>query len=311
MPARPAGGAKTVETITVDGHRLQLTNLDKVLYPKTGFTKGQVVDYYGRVAHALLPHVRGRAVSMKRYPDGVEVEPFYQKEAPPNRPAWMPTIDVPSESRAGGILHYMSCNDAASLLWLANAANLELHTFLHKGQEVDHPTSIVFDLDPGPGKTVLDCARLGLDLRASLQAIGLESVPKVSGSKGVHVHVPLNTPARYEQSTAVAKTVAVAFERSHGEVVSNMKKELRQGKILMDWSQNNTHKTTVCAYSLRGRPEPTVAAPVAWRELEAAVDRDDAGRLTFLAADVLKRVEAKGDLFEPMDTLEQDLPRLG
>jgi bifunctional non-homologous end joining protein LigD len=248
---------------------------------------------------------------MKRYPDGVEVEPFYQKEAPPNRPAWMPTIDVPSESRAGGILHYMSCNDAASLLWLANAANLELHTFLHKGQEVDHPTSIVFDLDPGPGKTVLDCARLGLDLRASLQAIGLESVPKVSGSKGVHVHVPLNTPARYEQSTAVAKTVAVAFERSHGEVVSNMKKELRQGKILMDWSQNNTHKTTVCAYSLRGRPEPTVAAPVAWRELEAAVDRDDAGRLTFLAADVLKRVEAKGDLFEPMDTLEQDLPRLG
>ena len=294
--------------LEVEGREVLISNPDKVFYPATGFTKAEVIDYYIRVAPALLPHLRDRPLSLKRYPHGVEVSYFYQKEAPPVRPKWIRTTPVPSSER-GAPINYVVCDDLPTLVWLANAADLEMHTFMHKAQDLTRPTQVAFDLDPGPGADALTCAKVALLLKEQFDLLKLKAFPKVSGSKGVQLHLPLNTPATYEETKAFSRHFAVALSREHPKLVTAlMKKELRKGKVFVDWSQNDDHKTTSCVYTLRGVPTPSVAAPVEWRELEAAVDADDLSLLRFTPEQVLKRVKKKGDLFAPVETLKQKLP---
>jgi bifunctional non-homologous end joining protein LigD len=300
--------------VVVDGRQLKLSNLDKVFYPETGFSKGQVIDYYTRVAPALLPHLRGRPLTMKRYPNGVEGKFFYEKECPSHRPDWVKTkrIEARGSTKNRTSINFCLIDDLPSLVWAANLADLELHTSLSLADDMTHPTTVAFDLDPGPGTSIVECGQIGLWLRELFGQLGLEGFPKTSGSKGLQVYVPLNKgKASYDQTKPFALAVADLLQKQHPElVVSNMKKELRKGKVLVDWSQNDRHKTTVCVYSLRAKSRPTVSSPVTWDEVEELVESGDPERLTFEAGEVLERVAASGDLFEPVLTLRQDLPEL-
>jgi bifunctional non-homologous end joining protein LigD len=300
---------RTVE-VEVEGRRLSLSNLDKVLYPEAGFTKGHVIDYYTRVAPVLLGHLRGRPLTLKRYPNGVDGKYFYEKECPSHRPDWVPTEAVWSR-RNGRHVNYCLVEELSTLVWLANLADLELHTSLSLAADIGRPTMLVFDLDPGAPAAILECARVGLWLRSIFDQLGLESFPKTSGSKGLQVYVPLNTPVGYDDTKPFARAVAELIEREHSDlVVSSMKKELRAGKVLIDWSQNDEHKTTVCVYSLRARERPTVSTPLTWDEVEGALEADDAGRLSFTSEEALERTVERGDLFAALLELEQELPRL-
>ena len=300
--------AAAKQALTVDGRRVDVSNLERVMYPKTGFTKAQLIDYYIRIAPALLPHMRDRPVSMKRYPGGVEGEFFSQKEAPAPRPAWLKTTPVPSETR-GKPINYVLANDLPSLVWLANAADLELHTFMHRAPKLEVPTMMVFDLDPGAPADVRDCAQVALWLRDDLKVLGLKAWPKVSGGKGLQLHVPVNGPTSYEHTGALANALARILERDHPDkVTSIMSKDRRDGKVFIDWSQNNAHKTTVCVYSLRAQPTPTVAAPLHWEEVESGAKARDVARLRFTPEQVLQRFEEHGDLMAPVLTLKQKLP---
>jgi len=300
---------RTVE-VEVEGRRLSLSNLDKVLYPEAGFTKGHVIDYYTRVAPVLLGHLRGRPLTLKRYPNGVDGKYFYEKECPSHRPGWVPTEAVWSR-RNGRHVNYCLVEELSTLVWLANLADLELHTSLSLAADIGRPTMLVFDLDPGAPAAILECARVGLWLRSIFDQLGLESFPKTSGSKGLQVYVPLNTPVGYDDTKPFARAVAELIEREHSDlVVSSMKKELRAGKVLIDWSQNDEHKTTVCVYSLRARERPTVSTPLTWDEVEGALEADDAGRLSFTSEEALERTVERGDLFAALLELEQELPRL-
>lgn len=297
-------------TIEIEGKRLSLSNLDKVLYPATGFTKGQVIDYYARIAPVLLPHFAGRPLTMKRYPNGVDEQYFYEKNAPMHRPEWVKTAPVWSRHN-GRNIHFILAEDLPTLVWLANLASLELHPSLALAKDIDTPTAMVFDLDPGPPANIVQCAQVGMWLREIFEHFGLESVPKTSGSKGLQIYVPLNTAVTYEQTKPFAHALARLLEDQHRElVVSDMKKELRKGKVLVDWSQNDEHKTTIGVYSLRAREHPTVSTPVTWDEVERCLKKKDAGLLVFEASDVLKRVSKMGDLFGPVLKLKQKLPRL-
>jgi bifunctional non-homologous end joining protein LigD len=301
----------TVE-VEVDGRTLRLTNLDKVMYPAVGFTKGQVIDYYTRVAPAILPHLRERPLTLKRYPNGVDDKFFYEKQCPRHRPDWVRTVPVWSRHNEDNI-DFCVVDDLPTLVWLAQLACLELHTSMAHATDPEHPTMMVFDLDPGPGTDIVDCGRVAFWLREIFDHFGLESFPKTSGSKGLQVYVPLNTPGiTYAPGTKTfARACAELLEKQHPDlVVSNMAKDLRKGKVLVDWSQNDEHKTTVCVYSLRAKERPTVSTPVTWDEVEDAVDADDADMLVFDAADVLERVEEHGDLFAPVVELQQELPQL-
>ena len=293
----------------VGGHRLSLSNLDKVMYPAVGFTKGQVIDYYTRVAPALLPHLRDHPLTLKRYPNGVDAEFFYEKNCPKHRPPWVKTARIDTGSKK---IDFCLCQDLPTLVWAANLADLELHTSLSKRRPIKRPTTMVFDLDPGPPAAILDCCRVGLLLRDALGGLGLESFPKTSGSKGIQVYVPLNTDGvTYDHTKPLSQALARHLESEHRDlVVSSQKKELRKGKVLIDWSQNDEHKTTVCVYSLRARERPTVSTPLEWREVEAALEADDADALVFESDQVLARVEEHGDLFAPVLTVEQRLPEL-
>ena len=293
--------------LDVEGREVLISNPDKVFYPQTGFRKAEVIDYYIRIAPALLPHLKDRPLSLKRYPHGVDVSYFFQKEAPPARPKWIRTTPVPSGQR--GLINYVVCDDLPTLVWLANAANLEFHTFMHRAKDVTRPTQIAFDLDPGPGADALTCARVALMLKDQFDLLKLKAFPKVSGSKGIQLHLPLNTPVTYEETKVFSRHFAVELSREHPDLITAlMKKELRKGKVFIDWSQNDEHKTTSCVYTLRGTPTPSVAAPVEWKELEAAVDADDLALLRFTPDQVLRRVKKKGDLFEKVETLKQKLP---
>jgi bifunctional non-homologous end joining protein LigD len=293
------------QEVEVDGRRLSLSNLDKVLYPEAGFTKGHVIDYYMRIAPYVLDHLRGRPLTLKRYPNGVESTYFYEKQCPSHRPDWVRTAAVYSRSNDRTI-DFCLADDLPTLVWLANLADLELHTSLALAADVTEPTVIAFDLDPGEPATIIECAAVALELRAVFEHLGLEAFPKTSGSKGMQVYVPLNTPVTYKQTKTFALALAQLLERRLPElVVSDMKKELRKGRVLVDWSQNDQHKTTVCVYSLRARPQPTVSTPLSWDEVEAATDPED---LSFTSADVLERVAEHGDLFAPVVALEQRLP---
>jgi bifunctional non-homologous end joining protein LigD len=296
--------------VELEGKRLKLSNLDKVFYPKTGFTKGQVIDYYTRVSNALLPHLKKRPLTLKRYPNGVDEKFFYEKRCPTHRPKWVATAPVES-NRHGGPIDYCLCNDLATLVWVANMASIELHPSLSRAPNIQRPTAIAFDLDPGPPAAILECAQVGLWLREVLGELGLDSFPKTSGSKGLQVYVPLNIAVTYDDTKGFAHALARLLEKQHPkEVLSVMTKDLRKGKVFIDWSQNDEHKTTVSVYSLRAREAPTVSTPVRWEEVEAALDARDPDRLRFEAPDVIERVEKDGDLFAPVDKLKQKLPKL-
>ncbi|MGQ0742743.1 MAG: non-homologous end-joining DNA ligase [Acidimicrobiales bacterium] len=289
--------------VEVGGRQLRLSNLDKVLYPAHGFTKGQVIDYYARVAPVLLPHLAGRPVTRKRWPDGVEGEGFYEKNCPRHRPDWVATLTVQTRREA---VEFCMVDSVAALVWLANLAALELHPSLSAAPELDQPSLLVFDLDPGPPAAMAHCARLALILSEFLARYGLSAVPKTSGSKGLQVYVPLNSPATYAQTSAFALAVARHLENAHPDlVVSNMTKAVRTGKVLVDWSQNSASKTTVSVYSLRARATPTVSTPVRWDEVEAAAGGCD---LSFGADQVHDRIQSQGDLFAPALSLVQTLP---
>lgn len=294
-------------TLEIQGRKVDVTNLDKVFYPKTGFTKGEMIDYYVKVSPVLLPHLRDRPISLKRYPNGVEGFFFYEKRCPEHRPKWMKT--TPVAKKEGGKIDYCVMNDLPALVWAANLADLELHTFLHRAPALSRPTALAFDLDPGPPADIILCCRVGLWIRDLFAALGLQSFPKTSGSKGLQVYVPLNTAVTYARTKAFARTVAELLEREHPEtVLSRMEKKLRKGKVFVDWSQNDDKKTTVTVYSLRAREHPTVSTPVTWDEVTRALKRKKP--LRFEASEVLRRVDKLGDLFEPVLRLKQKLPAL-
>jgi bifunctional non-homologous end joining protein LigD len=290
----------TSAEIEVDGRRLSLSNLDKVLYPEARFTKAQVIDYYARIAPVLLPHLEGRALTLVRCPDGIDGERFFEKRCPPHHPDWVPEV---------GELNSCEAREVPTIVWLANLAALELHTLQARAREPGRPTAIVFDLDPGPPAGVLDCCRVALELRDLLGELDLDAVVKTSGSKGLHLSVPLHTPVTAEHTKAVAHTIGrVMAKRDPKRVVTEMRKDLRPGRVFVDWSQNDEHKTTVAPYSLRIRPRPTVSAPISWDEVEDALDAGDPECLTFEPADVLDRVAQLGDLYAPNLELVQSLP---
>ena len=301
--------SKAVE-VEVEGRALRLSNLDKVLYPETGFTKAQVIDYYTRVAPVLLPHLRGRPLTLKRYPNGVEGKFFYEKECPSHRPDWVQTASIPIRTD-GRRVNFCLAEDLPTLVWTSNLADLELHTSMARAAEITRPTMMVFDLDPGAPAAVLECARVAVALRGLLAPLGVESWVKTSGSKGLQVYVPLNVETTYEQTKPFALAVAQLLERNHRDlVVSRMSKELRKGKVFVDWSQNDEHKTTVCVYSLRARERPMVSTPLAWDEVERAVEAEDPDLLAFDWEAVLARIDEHGDLFADVLEREQALPAL-
>jgi bifunctional non-homologous end joining protein LigD len=295
--------------VEVEGRHLKLSNLEKILYPATGTTKAEVIDYYTRVAPVLVPHMKGRALTLKRYPNGVEGKFFYEKNAPSHRPDWVTTAAVYSPSNKADI-NFCVVEDVPTLVWAANLASLELHTSLARAREVMRPTMLVFDLDPGAPATIKECCAVGLRLRQMFEELGIQSFPKTSGSKGLQVYVPLNTAVSYEQTKPFALAVAQHLEQEDPRrVLSNMKKELRTGKVFVDWSQNDDHKTTVCVYSLRARERPTVSTPVSWDEVEGH-SRGSLKELAFTFDEVLARIERHGDLMAPVLTLKQKLPVL-
>jgi bifunctional non-homologous end joining protein LigD len=286
--------------VQVEGRTLSLSNLGKVLYPVPGFTKGEVIDYYTRIAPVLLPHLRDRPLTLKRYPNGVDAGHFYEKNCPSHAPEWVRKARVDK-------IDYCVCDDLATLVWLANLADLELHPSLSLVDDINRPTVMAFDLDPGPPAALAECCEVAFILRDALEQVGLQSFPKTSGSKGIQVYVPLNTDdVDYDHGTKLlSQALARHLEAAHPKlIVSQQKKELRRGKVLIDWSQNDEHKTTVCVYSLRARERPTVSAPLGWEELE------NPATLVFEAADVLRRVEEHGDLFAQVVQLRQELPSL-
>jgi bifunctional non-homologous end joining protein LigD len=300
--------AKGAVDVRVDGRTLRLTNLDKVLWPEVGFTKGQMIDYYTRIAPVLLPHLRGRPLTLKRYPDGVDGQMFYEKNCPQHRPPWVETARVWSGSNNRD-MYYCMVQDLPSLVWVAQLGTIELHTSLSLASRLPQPRMLVFDLDPGPPATIVDCCQVALWLREWFVGHDLRAFAKTSGSKGLQVYVPLNTPVDYEQTKRISRGLAQRLERERpARVVHMQRKALREGKVLIDWSQNDEYKTTVNVYSLRARARPTVSTPVSWDEVERSLATGDPGALAFDGEAVLARVEKLGDLFRPVLRLRQKLP---
>ena len=301
--ARPAGAAQA-DVVEVEGKRLSLSNLNKVLWPATGTTKGEMVSYYARIAPVLVPHLAGRAVTLKRYPDGVGKAFFYEKNCPSHKPPWVRTAKM-------GEVNYCLVEEAATVVWTANLAAIELHPTLAAAPDLGSPTSVVFDLDPGPPADILTCARVALLVRELLGRLGLECWAKTSGNKGLQLYAPLNSGARYEGTTPFAKAVAQLLEKSHSDLVlSYQLRTARAGKVLIDWSQNVASKTTVSVYSMRARETPTVSTPVTWDEVDDALAAGEPQRLSFEWQQVLERVERHGDLMADVLHTEQELPRL-
>jgi bifunctional non-homologous end joining protein LigD len=291
----------------VDGREIALTNLDKVLWPQAGFTKAAALDYYARIAPVLLPHLAGRPLTRVRFPDGVDSQRFFEKRAPSHTPEWVRT--APIEMGTAGTIDFIVCEDRATLIWLCQLAALELHPSLALADEPGRPTVLAFDLDPGAPATAVECAQVALRLRELFGEIGLDCFPKHSGSKGIQVYIPLNDKATYERTKPYARAVAQALERAEPKlVVSKQKKELRKGKVLVDWSQNDFSKTTVAVYSLRCRDRPWASTPLTWDEISDLADGGDPESVRFEASQVLKRVDEHGDLFATVLELEQELP---
>jgi bifunctional non-homologous end joining protein LigD len=296
--------------VEVDGRELKLTNLDKVLYPKAGFTKGEMVDYYAKVAPAIVPHLAGRPLTLRRFPEGVDDldAAFFEKRCPKHRPDWVRTTPVGAST---GRIDFCVCENRPTLVWMAQLAAIELHPSLSLGKDIEQPTVLVFDLDPGPPADIVDCCRVARRLHELFDHFGVDCFPKTSGSKGLQVYVPLNSPTSYDETKPFAKAIAQLLEKQTPDlVVSKMKKVDRRGRVFVDWSQNHQRKTTIAVYSLRARERPTVSTPVAWEEVERAAESGDGTPLVFEADAVLERIERHGDLFAPVLELKQKLPDL-
>ena len=313
MAPKPSASAEQPSVVDVDGRELKLSNLKKVLYPKAGFTKGEVVDYYAKVAPSLVPHLAGRALTLRRFPEGVDdtEAAFFEKRCPKHRPKWVKTSRVLAGPNAGYI-DFCVCDDRATLVWMAQLASIELHPSLSLSKKHERPTVLAFDLDPGPPAGILDCCEVAMRLREVLGHFEIECFAKTSGSKGMQIYAPLNTKTSYEETRPFAQAIAQIIAKQEPErILAKMgKKTDRKGKILIDWYQNNERKTTIAVYSLRAREQPTVSTPVTWKEIEKAVKKRDAESLVFEATDVLKRIERHGDLFAPVLDLKQKLPKI-
>src|SRR5688500_14726463 len=299
MPRTPKAGERPVS----------FSNPDKVYFP-SGFTKGEMIRYYLDVAPYILPHLEERPVTLIRFPEGVKGESFYEKNAPKHAPDWITTFKVPRRHHEGHI-NYILVNNAETLAWCANLGAIELHPFLHRVPEIDRPTHVAFDLDPGEGSDIFTCIEVALILKDVFEGLGLQSFPKVSGSKGIQIYVPLNTEVTYAAAQPFAKSVAELLEKQHPElIVSAMSKALRKKKVLIDWSQNSRSKTTVCFYAMRAkRDEPFISMPLTWREIARARTRKDRAALDFTPAEALRRLKKMGDIFAPVLTLQQRLPQ--
>jgi bifunctional non-homologous end joining protein LigD len=290
-------------TVDVGGRLVRLTNLDKVLYPSSGFTKAEVISYYAGVAAVMVPHIAGRPLTFTRWPNGVDGASFFEKNRPSHAPDWVESMEGP-----GGVMS-STIDHAAGLVWAGNQAALEIHVPMSLGHDLDTPTTLAFDLDPGAPADIVDCADVALWLRDVLDSVGLVGFAKTSGSKGMQVYVPLNSPTTYEHSSGFALAVGQLLSKQHPErVLVEMTKAKRRGKVFVDWSQNNRAKTTIGVYSLRARERPTVSTPMTWDEVEQLSADRDAASVAFEAADVLARIEENGDLFGPVVDLVQELP---
>jgi bifunctional non-homologous end joining protein LigD len=293
--------------LEVEGRRVRVTTLERVMFPQPGTTKGELLQYYIRIGSAMLPHLRDRQLHMHRYPEGVDGPRFWQKACPEHRPDWVPVALVWSRDKHAYI-EYCVVNELATLLWAVNLGSIELHTSLHRCEELHRPTAMAFDLDPGPGTNILHCAEVALRLRELLTTIGVEAYPKTSGSKGLQVFLPLNTDVTYDFTKPAARRIAEIFEEQTPDaVVSRIDRAVRQGRVLVDWGQNTEHKSMVCVYSVRAKERPTVSTPLLWQELEAAVDSGRPEELVFEMSDVVERVHEHGDLFAPVLNQRQDL----
>jgi bifunctional non-homologous end joining protein LigD len=305
-----AKSKKRDQEVTVGNRRLKLTNLDKVLYPKTKTTKAEVIDYHARVADLILPHLKGRPLTLRRFPEGVgnPGASFFEKNCPKHRPDWVKTTPIYVDRRAGEI-DFCLCENRATLIWMAQLAALELHPSLSKATRMEQPTVLAFDLDPGKPAGLAECCKVALRVREIFSAFELECFPKVSGGKGLQVYVPLNTKVSYEQTSPFAKAIAQLLEhQTPKEVVSKMAKAERRGKVFVDWSQNHQKKTTIAVYSLRARERPTASIPLHWREVERTAKRGEADDLRFEIPAAIERIEREGDLFEPVLKMKQKLP---
>jgi bifunctional non-homologous end joining protein LigD len=298
--------AKTT-SVTVGGRELKLSNLEKVIYPQAGFTKRELIEYYAAIAPVLIGHLAGRPLTVTRWPDGVEAKSFFQKQSPAHRPDWVRTATVASERKP---IDYTLADDLPTLVWLANLAAIELHVPLARAEAIERPTALVFDLDPGAPASIVECCHVAVRLHGTFENLGLRSFAKTSGSKGLQVYVPLNSQAvAYEQTKPFARSVAELLEQTEPDLaVSRMTKARRTGKVLVDWSQNDQKKTTVCVYSLRATAWPTASTPVEWAEVRSALRSGDPADLAFQAGEVLRRVDEHGDLFAPVLSLVQELP---
>jgi bifunctional non-homologous end joining protein LigD len=285
--------------VEVAGRRLTLSNLDKVLYPDAHFTKAEVIDYYARIAPVMVPHLSGRPITFKRYPDGVDGKFFFEKNAPSHTPDWVTTLPIDD-------INYPRIEEPAALVWAANLAAIEIHPGLARADHLRQPDHVVFDLDPGEGTDIIECCQVGLWLRDALGDLGLQAWPKTSGNKGLQVYVPLHTPCDFEDTRAFSLAVSQLLEKWHPElIVTTQERDKRKDKVLIDWLQNASFKTTIGVYSLRARVAPTVSTPVTWDEVAAA---DFAEDLRFQTDDVLARVEEHGDLWADVLTVTQQLP---
>jgi bifunctional non-homologous end joining protein LigD len=305
--------AGTSRQVEIEGRELKLTNVEKVLYPQSGFTKGDMIDYYAKVAPAMIPHLSGRAVTLRRFPEGVEDldAAFFEKRCPKHRPKWVKTATVEAGPRAGKI-DFCVCDGLPTLVWMAQLATVEFHPSLSKARAPKRPTVLAFDLDPGPPADIVDCCRVAIRLRDMFGHFGVKSFPKTSGSKGMQVYVPLNNKkVNYEKTKPMAKAIAQLLEKqTPDKVVSKMKKVERENKVFVDWSQNHERKTTIAVYSLRARERQTASTPITWDEVESVADSGDKSKLVFESDMVLDRIERHGDLFAPVLELEQELPDL-
>lgn len=288
----------------VGGRDLQVSNRDKVFWPGTGFTKGQLIDYYQAVAEVMIPHLRGRPITLRRWPDGVAGQTFFQKNAPKNRPEWVGTVRL-------GEVEYLRLDEPAALVWAANLAAIEIHPGLAPAPGVDRPAALVLDLDPGPPADILSCCRLAQILRGYLERVGLQAWPKTSGKKGLQLYVPLNSDTNYDITRSFGLALAQQAESEHPElVVTVIERAQRRKKVLIDWAQNAPSRTTVAVYSMRATDRPSVSTPVTWEEVDSALDHDDAQRLRFGPDQALARIERLGDLMAPLLEVRQELPPL-
>ena len=296
--------------VEVSGRRLSLSNLEKDLYPSYGFTKAQVLEYYRRISEFILPHLKDRALTLKRFPDGVDEPSFFEKRCPSYRPSWVTTALIPMHD--GEQMTVCLVNDLNTLVWVENLASLELHVPLARAHSARTPDSMVFDLDPGDSAGIFDCARVALILRDLLSEVGLTTYVKTSGKKGLHVYVPLNRrEAAFEETKRFSKTVAEVLERNYPDLVtSKMAKEHRKKRVFINWSQNDPKKTMVCVYSLRAGKKPMVSFPLTWTELTMLAGQDDPERFHVLSTEAVERTDSAGDLFREMTVQEQTLPYL-